>query len=140
MSENLRDLLRAHHADLERACRDLLSEIYADDTRALCVAWRRFEERMGKHMALEEDVILRPYGEEHRADADEIRRQHDALRLLMTPLAIEVELHVIRAQTVERLVDALRAHAGHEDVTIYPWVERHFGARERAALCEGLAA
>jgi hemerythrin-like domain-containing protein len=135
---DLREMLLAHHHDLERTCCDLLGETYADDSLALIAAWRRFEDRLRRHMALEEAYLLGPYAHSHRDDATEIRRQHDSLRALMTPLAIEVELHVIRAETVERLVNALRAHAAHEDTSMYPWAQRHLRARERSALVEGL--
>jgi Hemerythrin HHE cation binding domain len=130
----LHRLLTDHHRDVERACRDLLHDTYGDDARELDAAWRRFEQRLLEHMAAEEDLILDAYARVDPDHAREIRRQHDELRALLTPLCLEVQLHVIRARTVEQLIAALRAHAAHEDRAMYPWAERNLPADTQRQL------
>ena len=133
-SESLHRLLTEHGHDIERACADLRSDTYADDRLALVAAWRLFEARMVGHMAAEEDLVLDAYAHDFPDDARLIRQQHDELRRMLTPLAIEVELHMIRADTIERLLTALRAHAMHEEAQLYPWAERHLAGAKRAEL------
>lgn len=137
--DELHRLLHDHHRELERACADLLGECYADDRLAVVDAWRRFERRVLAHIAAEEELVLPAYEVDHADDAALIRRGHQGLGAILTPLAIEVELHVIRADTVERLVAALRAHGAHEDEAMYPWAERHLDAGARAAMAARLA-
>jgi hemerythrin-like domain-containing protein len=117
--------LSAHHRVLEEACRDLLSETYADDPRSLGVQWRLFEAAIEAHLAEEEQRLLPAYAEAAPEDAALIRAEHERIRQLLSQLGIEVDLHAIRAHSVEALVDELQRHARHEDAVFYPWAASH---------------
>jgi hypothetical protein len=134
MTTDIDRLLHDHHRELERACTDLLGEAYADDARGMALAWHRFERRILAHIAAEEELLLPAYGREHPDDVALIRRGHDGLRRLLTPLGVDVELGLIRVDAVERLVAALRAHGAYEDRAMYPWAARHLDAGARTAL------
>jgi len=127
-------LLPEHHRRLEEACTELLGVSHGDDTRALGAAWRRFEAEVLDHLAAEEEVMLPAYEEVAPAAAHEIRDDHARIRALLTTLGLEVELHVIRAETVRWLVDALRDHARREDETMYVWARRSLPPHGLAAL------
>ena len=133
------DLLRAHHHDVERACLELRGEMYGDDRLALIAAWHRFEERITAHMLAEEQLLLDAYAREEPDDARAIKAEHARLRSVLTPLAVECELHLIRAGTLERLLAFLRMHAEHEDRGLYAWADRALDATAREALTRRLA-
>jgi hypothetical protein len=127
-------LLDDHHTRLERVCTQLLSEAYADDTRALCECWRTFEAEVNDHMAAEEELILPAYESIAPAEAQAIRDEHRALREILQRLGVEVDLHQIRVETVRALLEGLRAHAEREDAAMYPWAATHKSALRLAAL------
>ena len=46
----------------------------------------------------------------------------------VTPIGVEVELHEMRTARMRRLVEALDAHADHEDSLMYPWAQLNLPA------------
>ncbi len=127
-------LLAEHHHALERACRALLGYTYQDDPRELILQYRRFERSTLDHLAAEEELILPAYADEAPDDARVIHDDHVQIRQLLFRLGVEVELHVVRAETVERLVTTLQAHAAREDSAMYPWAQVHLPLSPRRQL------
>ena len=48
-----------------------------------------------------------------------------ALVLSRLQWLLDVELHIVRVDTVKRLIETLQAHAAHEDAAMYPWAQEH---------------
>jgi len=117
-------LLPDHHEQMERACLILLGDTYADDPRALIAGWRRFEHLVEAHFGAEEELLLPAYAHLAPAAAAAIRDDHDRIRGLMARLGVEVELHIVRADTIGELVAELRAHTLREDASLYQWAAR----------------
>ena len=118
-------LLGEHHRALEEAASELLARTYADEPRGLASEYRVFEREVLDHLAAEELVILPGYQAASPSDAAEIRAEHAAIRQQLFRVGLEIDLHLIRAHTVERLLAQLRAHARREDVAMYPWAQLH---------------
>ena len=118
-------LLAEHHRATEQACTALLARTYTDDRLELIAAYRSFERALLEHFAAEEELILPTYAEHDPKDAQAIRDDHAAIRQALNRLGIEVELHLVRAHSVNELVDALRVHAAREDAAMYPWAQAH---------------
>lgn len=124
-SNGPRLLLADHHGEIDAACRALLVATYQDDPRALIEQYRRFERATLDHLAAEDELILPAYAEHDPADAGAIRDEHFAIRQLLYRVALDVELHVVRAEGLKRVIDTLRAHAAREDASMYPWAQVH---------------
>lgn len=127
-------LLADHHEELAAACADLRACACTDDARELAAQFRAFERAVIEHMEVEEEHILDAYAEFDAADAEQIRRQHAELRSQLLELALDTELHCVRAAQVERMIGALRAHAAHEDARMYPWAQMHLPLPVHRAL------
>jgi hypothetical protein len=127
-------LLAEHHDELEAACADLRVAMHCGDPRELVDCYRAFEAGVVEHLRAEEDEILPAYGEFDPDDAAGIRNEHASIRARLYEIAVEVELHAIRAVTIEGIVEALRAHALHEDSGMYPWAEVHLPVSTRRQL------
>ena len=127
-------LLADHHRELEGACRSLLEHTYADDPLQLILQYRRFERGLLEHMAAEEEIILPDYAAAAPAKARAIMHDHTELRRQLFLVAVEIELHVVRAQTVCTLIDQLRAHAAREYTSMYPWAQVHLPVSARRRL------
>lgn len=127
-------LFADHHEQIEKACGSLRAAIYAEDPIELVSRFRTLEHAVLEHMAAEEEQILPAYAVERPDDAAAIRTTHEELRRRLYELGIEVELRCVRAESLERLVEALRTHAAREDLQMYPWAQVHLPARTKREL------
>lgn len=127
-------LLADHHRATEQACTALLARTYADDPLELVAQYRLFEHALLDHLVAEEELILPAYSAHAPADAQALRDDHAAIRKALERLGIEVELHLVRAHSVNELVDSLRAHAAREDRGMYPWAQVHLPKVTRRQL------
>ncbi len=127
-------LLPDHHRRLDAMCHEMLGSACSDDPRELVARWAELEIELRDHLAAEEEVILPSYAKHAPADARKILDDHVVIRDLMTPIGVEIELHETRLARLRRLVDALAAHALHEDSAMYPWAERHLTAVAQQVL------
>lgn len=127
-------LLADHHRELESSCRGLLAHAYGDDPRDLILYYRAFERATLAHLAAEEELILPLYEAHAPDDAEAIRGEHAAIRQLLFRIGIDVELHIVRAETVRHLIETLQLHADREDATMYPWAQDHLPVSTRRQL------
>ncbi len=116
-------LLAEHHRALEEAGSELLARTYADEPRSLAAEYRVFEREVLDHLAAEELVILPGYQAAAPREAAAIRADHAEIRQQLFRVGLEIDLHLIRAHTVERLLSQLREHALREDMAMYPWAQ-----------------
>ncbi len=127
-------LLAEHHRATEQACTALLARRYSDDPLELVAHYRSFEHALLEHLAAEDELILPAYAEHAPTEAQAIRDDHAAIRKALNRIGLEVELHVVRAHSVNELVDSLRAHAAREDTVMYPWAQVHLPPVTRRQL------
>ena len=132
-------LLAEHHRAMEAACTELLGHTYADEPFELVAEYRRFEREVRAHLAAEEDLLLPRYAQHAPDDARKLLDDHEELRRLLYRIGVDVELHIVRAATVDQLVARLRAHAAHEDAGLYAWAAGGLDARVRDQLRARLA-
>ncbi len=131
-------LLSNHHRELQVACGELRDAICGADRIELMGVYRRFEESVLAHFATEEELLLPAYAEHFPATARQLLEEHAALRRLLMHVAIDVELHVVRVEQLDRLLDRLRKHAACEEVTLYGWIDQRLDARATSGLAERL--
>jgi len=55
---------------------------------------------------------------------DPLRAEHQQIRHALAELGTRVELHTLRKQAVDELIEFLRQHAAREDHSPYEWAER----------------
>lgn len=136
MTTTARTLLGEHSREIETTCCELLGRTYADEPHALVQAYRQFEREMLEHLALEEQILIPGYAADAPDDARTLMDEHAQLRQLLYRLAIDVELHTVRLEAVENLVERLHAHAAHEDAGLYTWAAAHLPAGTVAQLID----
>ena len=118
-------LLAEHHDAMDNACEELRVGVEIDDPLDLVTRYRAFERDVLDHLALEEELILPAYALDEPGDARRIASEHDELRRLLYQLGIEAELHCVRAESIEALIQLLKAHGRREDTRMYPWAQVH---------------
>lgn len=108
-------------------CDDLINRAESGDWHECDAVWDEFGRVLEAHMGLEEATLLPVFGAEGPEQAhlvDQIRREHQDLRLTVERLGVAVQVHTLRADDVRELVDRLRRHAALEDASLYAWADR----------------
>lgn len=134
--ETSKQLLIAHHRELANTCQALMSTAYADDKLQLIAEFRRFEAAIREHLDVEEAELLDDYAKFDPDDARSLLEEHERFRKLLLQLAVDAELHAIRAEHVENFIARLEAHAHHEERGLYAWAERHVSADANRRLAQ----
>jgi hypothetical protein len=114
-----------HHVHLVKLLDDLDYQARCDDWTRISTCWRTFEAELAGHMEDEERLLLPAFGARHRAEADAIRAEHQAIRARVAELGVGLDLHQLRTGIIEQLIAELRAHARHEDLRLYRWISNH---------------
>jgi hemerythrin-like domain-containing protein len=122
---NLREELLHQHAWLDQALNDLGCAAEAADNTVLLGAWSELERTLLRHLDFEEQELFPLVAPFHAKGLDALRDEHDRIRKLVTDLGVRADLHALRKDTVDELVETLRRHAEHEDRTLYHWIEEH---------------
>lgn len=127
-------LLADHHRQIEEACRALRACAHEDCPRALIDQYRVFERAVLEHLEAEEVMILPDYAAHDPADAHAIRDEHGEIRKLLFQIGVEVELHIVRLETLQGLIDTLHVHAAREEASMYPWAQIHLPLETKRSL------
>ena len=125
MNCDAKTLMMEHSREIETMCCELRGRSYADEPHELVQAYRRFEREMLDHLDLEERTLLPGYAMCAPDDARKLSDEHSELRQRLYRLAIDVELHAVRAEAIDNLVTRLREHAAHEGAGLYAWAAEH---------------
>ena len=128
------DVLGAHHREIEAGCFEIMSAGFADDARDLTSRWAKVEREFHEHMAAEERIVFPDYQLANPENAQALRDEHAALREHALELGVGIELHTIRCEQLAEFVDALRAHARHEEATLYRWAQGNLDPSRRHTL------
>jgi hemerythrin-like domain-containing protein len=113
--------LTEHHQRLERRFEELVERLRAGDPIALREEWFVFETDLLDHLAEEELEVLPDFQRLHPEEAEAIRAEHEGIRQALFEMSINLDLHLLRAETVEAFVAKLRDHARREEAVLYPW-------------------
>lgn len=116
--------LREEHAALDARFDDLCARARAGEWSDVDEVWDDFADDLEAHLAYEEHDLFPLLGEQAPALAQRLVSQHEMIRRRLTELGVEIQLHTVRARTLEQLVDMLREHAQLESEQLYPWLER----------------
>ena len=128
------DVLGAHHREIEAECLEIMSAGFADDERDLTWRWGNVERELLEHMAAEERMVFPAYRQANPENAQDLRREHAALREHALEIGIAIQLHTISCEQLQQFVDQLRAHARHEEASLYRWAQGNLDASHRHTL------
>jgi hypothetical protein len=117
-------LLLRDHAEIEVLLQDLLVAFDGGDRSLATSAFQALDRRLSAHLAFEEEMLLPALAAIDPREADEISAQHRTIRARVEMLAVADNLHLSRANEVHEVVEMLRAHARHEERTLYGLADR----------------
>lgn len=97
--------------------------------------WTGFTREIEDHFRFEQEQVFPGFARqspECREMVDMLSAQHTQILQQLESLGLQIQLHEIRAPTIERLVELMRKHAEVENTHIYPWLEREARAETHA--------
>ena len=118
--------LRSDHNDFDRRFDEVCERARVGDWRDLDAVWRAFADDLEAHLAFEEEVLFPAYSHGSRERRELVRRlvgEHAAIRQLLEHIGVDIQLHTIRATTIEVFIDLMREHAAIENTELYPWLD-----------------
>jgi len=127
------------HERLERQFQSIVAEASCGDPIALHAAWRVFEKELLAHFDDEEIQILPAFALQEPIKARALLDDHQRIRVGLTKLGVDLDLHCLRAERVADFIAALRAHARREDELLYPWAAHRLGEAARERVRKDLA-
>jgi hemerythrin superfamily protein len=112
------------HARLESLLSDLAADAEGNDPTRLQKTWSEFESCLARHLREEEQQLLPRFLPSYPEEARTILTEHQRIRELVSELGIEVDLHTLRKQTLDRLIRMLQVHARAEERGLYAWARK----------------
>ncbi len=126
--------LHADHENFETRFEQLSRAAHEGDWRDVDTLWGPFEKDFREHMEFEEKELFAGFAATGADQADVVktlREQHDDIREQLYKLGVQIQLHAIRAETIDAFFKVIRLHNTVESAHFYPWV-----AKQRDAAAE----
>lgn len=138
MNATLKERLQGEHLHHQELFDALLNRVHAGDAAGSQEAWTAFEQAMRAHMELEEAEILPLFERKNAEDAALVRAEHDRIRLLLSDMGMGLDLHIVREEKVNDLVQFLKRHAQYENQLLYAWASEELPEGQRQTLLDRL--
>lgn len=116
---SLHDLLSADHERLDRLFQELKDAVDGADQPTIHRVWGRFEGGLMAHFEAEERYLLPALRDTAPEVVAEVREEHGRIERMVSELGVTADLHMLRKEVADGLVQALRDHAAYEDRTLY---------------------
>ncbi len=123
-SEGGTESLRTDHKELESLTRSVMKKVVSGERAAIARAVGELQARLLAHMDREERELLPRYALHAPQDASEIRSDHARIREVLAELDVAVDLHLVRAATLDAFLNTVQMHAMRESAGLYPWAAR----------------
>jgi hemerythrin-like domain-containing protein len=141
-TKNPRVVLLEDHRQLDLHLDRLLAVVRSSEREAGERMWKQVEDALLRHLDVEEMFVFPALHEGHPLEVDRLRKEHDEIRRQMGEIGLALELHTLRAETIESFCTLLRDHAEREDALAYVQagralsigVARIIAARVKAAI------
>lgn len=133
------DFLTHDHRDCDHRLADVESALMKKDWNTAMQCWESFCQDIERHFMSEEDILF-PAIEEFTGSTDGptevMRREHDAMRALMSELASALERRVEKDSmgVLDTLVTMIQLHNVKEEQVLYPMADRFLQARREGLM------
>jgi uncharacterized protein (TIGR02284 family) len=138
--ENAAARLESDHAAVAASLARLADFVQADDEPLAREEWNELEARVLAHLNAEEMFLLPGFERDQAVSARTIRLDHERIREMLGEMAIAVDLHILRPDSVHALSEVLTTHVGLETRTLYPWAKMRAEGNALGALIRRIGA
>lgn len=127
------------HVQLDSQCAELISHTIMGDWRDCDSIWDTFSRNLERHMSYEEDELFPAYAKSSQAAAltvQQLDAEHTEFRQRLGTIGVDIQLHLVRVEVLQELVDLLLDHARREGQSMYPWIDEQTARHEPPFGCE----
>ncbi|MGF1510959.1 MAG: hemerythrin domain-containing protein [Myxococcota bacterium] len=117
--------LSLEHEELEGRFEEIHRQAHFGDWHDLEKSWPGFAKDLEEHLVFEEEELFPWFAAEapeHAVIVERLKEEHEQIRRALEAFRLEIQLHVVRAETIDRFISALQAHAQTERQRFYPWL------------------
>ncbi|MGO8996784.1 MAG: hemerythrin domain-containing protein [Polyangiaceae bacterium] len=137
--KNPRIVLQEDHRRIDALLDRLVACVRADDRDAEAESWTRVETALLQHLDVEEMFVFPALTHGHAKEVEALLREHAALRRELGAIGLALDLHTVRAETIETFCAMLRDHAEREDSLAYPQAEQRLPVNVVRVIVDRLA-
>jgi uncharacterized protein (TIGR02284 family) len=123
------------HEQLARRLLQLTDYVNANDLPLAREEWDDLEDALLRHMDAEEMFLLPAFARENPQEGSILLGEHKVIKQLVGDIGLALDLHTLRAGTVEELRTLLARHAQRESRDLYVWADQE---RNRAQATQAL--
>ncbi len=123
MTEPRHHHLLADHLELERRIEEVANAVEGADFPTIDDAWSELERVALAHLDAEEEVLLPRFVHADPEAAAVLLAEHRRIRAGLLNIGVAEQLHMIRKESVDELLDLMRAHREREEESLYAWAE-----------------
>jgi hypothetical protein len=131
---NVRQSLGSDHQAIDERLTDLGNAVEGANFPTILKVFREVDRGLRAHMYGEEKYLFGHFEELHPQDIRALREDHDRFHRKLDELMIQTELHTLRKESIDALIEELEAHAAKENETLYGWADQPAHAAQRDAL------
>jgi hemerythrin-like domain-containing protein len=111
------------HEQLRDLITPLLAAMQANARADVTTLWNELEHKLLDHLEAEERFVLPAFAHIDQGEATALLREHGLIRENLLELGVAVDLHYIRYERSQELMDLLRRHAEREQRLLYRWAD-----------------
>jgi iron-sulfur cluster repair protein YtfE (RIC family) len=137
--KSVRQSLGGDHEAISQRLTDLANAVEGADFPTILEVFREVDGGLRAHMYGEERYLFEHFEKSHPEQIRALRADHDRFHRKLDELMIQTELHTLRKERIDELIDELRSHAAREDDTLYKWADEPLHETQRDALFQFLA-
>jgi hemerythrin-like domain-containing protein len=134
--------IRQHFLDDHRRLEGLMDRVLqacaGGDRQRLAILWDEFDAGLVAHLQAEETLMIPALRQFSERDARALVEEHKHIRERLAELDAAVDLQIVQLSTVKAFIDALQAHAAHEDALLYARSDEVFSTDMHASVIETL--
>lgn len=124
MTSSIGSRLLADHRHLNALFSQLLDDMHAGEWPICQETWSHFERELLDHIDAEERFVLPSFQRVNPSETAKLQDEHATVRSLLVDIGVGLELHTVKEEHVQRLVELLRSHAAREDALLYRWASQ----------------
>lgn len=109
------------HVELERRIREVSSALDGADFPSFDAVWCDLEDFALSHLAAEEEELIPRFVLHDPEEAATLLAQHRQIRDGLLEVGVAEQLHAIRKERVDALLDLMAAHREREERGLYAW-------------------
>jgi uncharacterized protein (TIGR02284 family) len=113
--------LRLDHEAFEASLERMRDFVLAEDMELARGEWNELESGILRHLDAEEMFLLPEFAREEPEEAAILRGEHADVRTQLGEVGLALDLHMLRAEQVDRIFRAIASHVAREERTLYAW-------------------